>query len=443
MVDAEGKKRCPDCDTRKPAAEFPRSLTAADGLESYCRPCKCKRTNAYRARLKAQRLAAMSAPPAPVQTAPEAVSGDVEASSWDAKTEPPVSPPESDPLTQAYEEAAERKEKRETKRQRDALLDENDRLKRTIGELVKLQKPPSVLVYRQPEWVRSDAVACAIASDWHVEEPVEAQSVHGANEFNLEVARKRSEFFFKNLLRLTDIMARESKINTIYIAALGDFFSGWIHEELIGSNLLAPGDAAHFWKGLFISGIDYILRESSYIIEMDGVVGNHGRLTKRVSSNDPAGTSLEAFAYHALADRYESNDRVRIKVASHAMVYRSFFERFVMRNIHGYEIKYGGGVGGITIPIRKKLAGWDKARQATVTNMGHFHTRIDGGDFVVNGSLIGYGPYAQMIGASPEEAQQSFYLIHARKGGVKSVCAPIWLDDAHQHRDTSPAQLSA
>jgi UDP-2,3-diacylglucosamine pyrophosphatase LpxH len=105
MVDSEGKKRCPDCDTRKLASEFPRSLTAADGLESYCRICKCKRTNAYRARVKAQRLAAMSTPPAPIQTAPEAVSGDVEANPWDTKTEPPALPPAPSDLESLSDDA--------------------------------------------------------------------------------------------------------------------------------------------------------------------------------------------------------------------------------------------------------------------------------------------------------------------------------------------------
>ena len=63
--------------------------------------------------------------------------------------------------------------------------------------------------------------------------------------------------------------------------------------------------------------------------------------------------------------------------------------------------------------------------------MGHFHQRTDGGDFMVNGSLIGYNEFAQAIGASPEEAQQQFFLVHARGGGQKSLVAPIWLDSKH------------
>jgi hypothetical protein len=95
-------------------------------------------------------------------------------------------------------------------------------------------------------------------------------------------------------------------------------------------------------------------------------------------------------------------------------------------------VKFGGGVGGITIPIRKKLAAWNSAIRADLTVMGHFHQLMDGGDFVVNGSLIGYNEFAQAIGASPEEARQAFFLVHARGGGQKSITAPIWLDERHK-----------
>jgi len=142
-------------------------------------------------------------------------------------------------------------------------------------------------------------------------------------------------------------------------------------------------------------------------------------------------TSLETFMYHSLAYRFKGNPRVNFRVANSKIVYRRFFDRFNMRLLHGDDVKFGGGVGGVTIPIRKKLAAWDKAIRADLTVMGHFHQLLDGGDFIVNGSLIGYNEFAQAIGASPEEARQAFFLIHDRNGGEKSITAPIWLDREH------------
>lgn len=336
----------------------------------------------------------------------------------------------------AYEDA---KASRDLKAEHKALFEETTRQRAVIEQLTRMQSAPEILVYRQPPWERSDAIACAIASDWHVEEPVDPEAVHHLNAYNLDIAKARAEKFFTNWLRLTDIMAKDAKITTMFLAALGDFFSGWIHEELLASSLLAPGDAANFVKSLLVSGIDFLLKESSYSLEGEMIPGNHGRMTGKMHFSDPTGTSLETFMYSAIADRYRDNPRVKLSVSGHAMRYRRFYETFNVRLIHGYEVKYGGGIGGITIPIRKALAQWNNPIRANLTLMGHFHQLFDGGDFMVNGSLIGYNTFAQAIKANYEEAQQAFFLISARNGGQKSVVAPIWLDSSHKQKAPSPA----
>jgi hypothetical protein len=410
-------KKCSRCKQSKPRSDFHAARSNSDGLQTTCKPCQKE--------MKQNRYERNKAKHAPVP----ATTPDEFEVTWEE--------PAPAPLEVAYKSHTEAKQKRDLRTEHTALIEENFKLKDTIAELIKMQKAPDILVYKKPAWERSDAIACGVASDWHVEEPVIKESVHGLNEFNLEIATSRSAFYFKHLLSLTDMMARESKINTIYIAALGDFFSGWIHEELIANNLLAPGDAARFWKGLFISGIDFLLRESTYTIEMDLIPGNHGRMTRQMHFGDPTGTSLETFAYHALAGRYEGNPRVKMNVANHPMVYRRFFESFNMRLIHGYEVKYGGGVGGLTIPLNKAISQWDKAVKADLTVFGHFHQFFDGGNFIGNGSLIGYNPFAQAIKAQFEEARQAFFQISARNGGVKSITAPLWLDNAH-HKKVDP-----
>lgn len=355
------------------------------------------------------------------------------------KGRPPLDPaavavaPTKPPLEAAYEQHAAQRVQNQTKLQRDALLDENIQLKAELAEFTRFwNRAPDIIVYDKPSWKRSDAIACALASDWHVEEPVEKHLINGLNEYNLEIATKRSENFFKHLLKLTDIMARDCKIRTIYLGVLGDMFSGWIHEELMANALLAPGDAALFCKGLWFAGIDFLLKESKYTLEADMIPGNHGRMTKQMHFGNPTGTSLETVMYHSIVDRYYKNPRVKFQVSQQAMVYRRMFEKFNLRLIHGYEVKYGGGVGGITIPLNKAIAQWDRGIRADLTVLGHFHQLFDGGSFLANGSMIGYNTFAQAIKASFEEARQAFFLIHARNGGEKSIVAPIWLDSAHK-----------
>lgn len=385
---------------------------------AHCRAVNAAQCKRKRARKK-ERLAAQKLPELPKPFDP-------------LDFEVVVEEPPKTHLEAAQEAHQTAKAARDLRAEHKALFEETARQRALIEQLTRMQTAPEILVYKQPAWERSDAIACAVASDWHVEEPVDPEAVHGLNSYNLDVAKSRAEKFFVNWLRLTDIFAKDSKITTMFLAALGDFFSGWIHEELLASSLLAPGDAANFVKGLLASGIDFLLRESSYVLEGEMIPGNHGRMTRQMHFSDPTGTSLETFMYSALADRYKDNPRVRLNVSGHAMRYRRFYETFNVRLIHGYEVKYGGGVGGITIPLRKAIAQWNTPIQANLTLLGHFHQFFDGGDFLVNGSLIGYNTFAQAIKAQYEEARQAFFLIHARNGGQKSVVAPIWLDDAHK-----------
>ena len=84
---------------------------------------------------------------------------------------------------------------------------------------------------------------------------------------------------------------------------------------------------------------------------------------------------------------------------------------------HGDSVKYGGGIGGLTIPLIKAIHKYNEQVDAYFNFMGHYHqlwqaTR----DCIVNGSGIGVSPYAQRIGASPEEPMQSFALMDNKYG---------------------------
>lgn len=391
-------KICPKCGKPNP---FNRNPTRPDGLGYSCKVCEREQARIYRERNRARA----------VDTLPE--------------------PRPSTPLEAAESSAREQRNRRDLKEENGALVTELERLRRELEAVSHMNAEAQAIEIHRATPTRGEAVACLIASYWHVEEPVNPATVHGLNEYSLTIAEQRAHAFFANGLRLTEIMAREVEIKTLYLGLLGDFFSGYIHQELQELNELPPGDAAHFVLNVLAAGIEFLLHESDFDLEIDAIPGNHGRMTLKPRIQNATGTSLETFMFHSLAHRFASNPRVKMRVAGSKVVYRRFFERFNMRLLHGDDVKFGGGVGGVTIPIRKKLAGWDKAIRADLTVMGHFHQLLDGGDFIVNGSLIGYNEFAQAIAASPEEPRQAFFLIHNRNGGQKSITAPIWLDRAH------------
>ena len=84
-------------------------------------------------------------------------------------------------------------------------------------------------------------------------------------------------------------------------------------------------------------------------------------------------------------------------------------------------------MGGIFIPANKAIAQWNKVQWADLDVFGHFHQMKDGGNFVSNGSLIGFNAYALSIKADYEHPKQAFFLIDRKRG--RTITAPIVFDD--------------
>lgn len=274
---------------------------------------------------------------------------------------------------------------------------------------------------------KSEATAVWLASDWHVGEKVTFGQTNGINQYNPTIAKARAEAYFKNALRLTDMSAKEVTIKTVVLALLGDFITGHLHLEAVETNYMAPVEETLFAQELIISGIEYVLKNSKYDMVIPCHSGNHGRTSKFAHFGSENGHSLEFFMYNSIANYFRNEKRVKISIAEGSHSYLDIYG-YVVRFLHGHDVKFGGGVGGLSIPLNKSIAQWNKARPAYVTCLGHFHQRLDGGEwsFVANGSLIGYNAFALSIKASAERPAQQFFLIDKVRG--KTIVAPILLD---------------
>ena len=275
----------------------------------------------------------------------------------------------------------------------------------------------------------SESAACVVSSDHHCEEEVTPGQVSGKNEFNLEIYDRRFSQLVHGTLAWLNIEQKKTSIKTLVIALLGDYFSNNIHEDLAEANLLPPMDAAYLAQSHLIGGIDYILANTPADLELLIVChsGNHARTTKKQRIATEAGNSLEHYMYYVMRDHYKENSRVKFQIATGYHSYVTFFDKYVVRFHHGHQINYQGGVGGITIPVNKAIAQWNKARLANLDVFGHFHTKFDGGNFICNGSLIGYSAYAVSIKASFEKPSQTIFLVN-KKFMEKTMTAPIYLD---------------
>jgi hypothetical protein len=77
--------------------------------------------------------------------------------------------------------------------------------------------------------------------------------------------------------------------------------------------------------------------------------------------------------------------------------------------------------------MNKAVAQWNKLRHVQLDVCGHFHQLLDGGNWIVNGSLVGYSAFALSIKAGYEPPQQAFFLIDKTVG--KTLVCPIILTE--------------
>lgn len=261
----------------------------------------------------------------------------------------------------------------------------------------------------------AEGTAVLVASDWHVEEHVGIE-VGGLNEYSLAVAQNRATTFFQAGLRLIRLLQQDITIHTVVLALLGDFITGNIHgEENAEKNQLPPTEATVFAMNLIIGGIDFLLEHSDLVLLIPCHSGNHARTTHTTRFSTENGHSLEYLMYLHLRAHYRHEPRVHFLIAEGMHSYLDIYDTTI-RFHHGHAVKYGGGVGGIYIPVNKAISQWNKARRADLDVFGHFHQMRDGGNFICNGSLIGYNAFAQSIKADYEQPKQTLFLIDKRRG---------------------------
>jgi len=291
-----------------------------------------------------------------------------------------------------------------------------------ITEALRSQSPKRQLEVKKT--AKSEAVAVAVASDWHVEETVEAISVNGLNSYDLTIAERRIDQFFTSVVRMTEIQRAGVDINTCVLFLGGDLMSGYIHEELQETNSLSPTETILWLQERIVGGINLLQKHFKRIL-VPCSYGNHGRTTKKPRHATGYRNSYEWLLYSVLAQRdYGAACPVDFQVANSYFNFVKLYGK-TLRLHHGDNIRYQGGVGGLTIPVEKAIAQWNRAHPADLDIFGHWHTQQQNPKWVSNGSLIGYNAYAISIKAAFEPPQQTYFLFDGKRG--RTITAPIIL----------------
>jgi len=312
------------------------------------------------------------------------------------------------------------------KKQEKQLIKELAKKEAEVEAIAEMKRTPQEYSMKATKSPDIDATAFIIASDWHAEELINSATVNQLNEFNLKIADERITRFFNNSAKLLKVTGNHIKITKTVLALLGDFISGNIHDELLETCQLRPIEAIIWVQERMIAGIKLLLKKTNQEFVIVCHVGNHTRITKTIHYSTEQGNALEYFMYHNLQSIFKDEKRIEFVIAEGYHSYLDVYG-YTIRLHHGHAIRYGGGIGGLFIPAYKAISQWNKSRKADLDVFGHFHQLKNGGNFIVNGSLIGYNPYALRIKADFERPRQKFFL-YTSNGEVTEEC-PIFLDE--------------
>jgi hypothetical protein len=270
--------------------------------------------------------------------------------------------------------------------------------------------------------------AILLASDWHVEETVEPELVNYRNKFNIEIAWSRIERFAQKGVEMIACYEESiAPVDEIWLALMGDLMSGYIHEELVESNEMSPVETVAWLREALIAVIDYLLAEwPDKRIFVPTCQGNHGRTTQKMRVKTSHKNSYEWLLYTILAGDYADNPRVEFFVGKgyhNLQVIKGRLCRFH----HGDAVRYQGGVGGISIPVNKAIAAWNKEERADFDFFGHYHQFMWAyPSWVSNGCLIGYSPYALKIKADFQHPTQTIAFLDSGYGITEAK--PLFLE---------------
>lgn len=275
---------------------------------------------------------------------------------------------------------------------------------------------------------KSTATVILCANDWHAEECVEKDVVGGVNEFNLDIAAKRIARTWEKAIYLRDFASHISNISDLVLWLGGDLVNNHLHEEAAEKNFLGPSEAILWVQDRVAEGITQLMPHFKNITVVTSY-GNHGRTTKKRRLSTGYRHSWEWLAYQNLSRHFAKEPKVAWKIERGYMNWLDIQGRSIMFH-HGDAVKYHGGIGGLHIPLRRKLAQWNKTKRADLSVCGHFHEYIDDYRYVVSGCLVGHNAYAIEIGAEFQEPSQCFAVIDREHGKVLAM--PIFCEAVQQ-----------
>ena len=280
---------------------------------------------------------------------------------------------------------------------------------------------------RAPKWaVRKArtklprATAVHMLSDWHFDEVVDPAQLVGPtgeplNAYDRTIAADRLRRDAESTATVARDLLRWEWDGLVLLLG-GDMLSGNIHDELARTNDGGgPIDSVDHWVDPMAAAMS-LLGDAFGKVHVVGVVGNHGRNTRKPIAKGRVRDNFDWLLYRVLARHFAKDDRFTWNLPDSADAY---FEVYGHRHVltHGDQGKGGDGLTGLLIPMSKldlKKRRRDQQAWGTAYShmwAGHWHTYLTMGGVTVNGSGKGPDEYSTIGNFGAEEPKQAFAVV--------------------------------
>ena len=304
---------------------------------------------------------------------------------------------------------------------------ENDTAEAIRQEIWNLAaRPPE-----PPEWIGGKGGASGkrgspvlFVSDIHRGEVVDPDQVGGVNKYNSAISKQR-------LKRLGDVtvdlcfnhMGRaKAEYPGIIVLLGGDMIGGNIHEELLATNDRTSKQAVNELTDELGSLLEMLASKFGRVFA-PGVVGNHGRSTKKSWMKNRVYENYDWSIYCNLEREFRRDKRITVFGSNEAdFHFTAFGHRYMLTHGDSLGVKGGDGIIGSLGPIMRGAlkVGRSEAqigRDFDTLCIGHWHQYITLPGLVVNNSVKGYDEYARLaLRAAYSRPSQALWFTHPEHG---------------------------
>lgn len=294
-----------------------------------------------------------------------------------------------------------------------------ERLIKVIKENISTFKPVTFFPTKKPSIKINESLGMLLA-DLHIGEVVSKEEMGGFAEYNFEIFKERFDRYINKTLKFSLNTLAGYNFDELVIWMLGDFVSGGIHDELTETADLVEVEQVLNGAEIIAGGLRELCKNFKKV-RVIGVVGNHGRLTKKKKFKKIY-NNWDYVIYHVLKLALDNQKNISFKIP------KSFFSydevnKFNFLSMHGSNVRSWNqipwyGINRMEAEFGNLLASQEKYFNYLL--LAHFHTSssIDRvrGEKIISGSFVGADEFSLGAMTSVKVPRQLIFGVHEKYG---------------------------